>query len=525
VALLAALAGPAAAASLSDEQRFRVVVIPGLDLGELGALTDRAAVGLLVPGAGPTVSERSALASLARGEARNSLRGGLPAGDSVIAVERADAIPRDGRAIVLALPQGGDQPNDRRYAVAVIAPGYEGLLRSSSTRIAGLVSVADVAATALGREGALGSQPARDPVGALERLDRRIRDNGPARIAASLVIWAGVLILAFVGRGRAAVLAFGTALAANLVLGSLEISEPWAAGFGAALAVAAAVPLARVLRSPLAFGGALAAVLAGYVVVLGADPLLVALSPLGPTQNSRFFGLSNLLSALLVVPALVAAATLRKALGWPAAVLVAALALVLAGVSRFGADGGGTITLAVAFATLALVSSERTRAGLAAGFAAVAAVVALLALDAGTGGSSHVTRAAGGGSESVAAALGERAALSWARATDRLWVAALVAAGVLVLVLLVVSLLRSGLPRAALALPLAAAAATAVSLVVNDSPLEVMAAGLASVLALRALAVEAAPASPAAGYGTSAPTRPAKASIAPWPTRAPSSSR
>jgi hypothetical protein len=495
--------------------------VPRLDLGDLQEVADRGAVGLLVPGAGPTVSGRSALASLSRGAVRNSLRGGLPTGDALIAVEHANAVPRDGPAIVLALPRGGEQPNDRRYGIAVVAPGYEGLLTSSSTRIAGLVSVADVAAAALGGEGALGSRPAGDPVAALERLDRRIRDNGAARLAAALTAGAGVLLLAFLGKGRAAVLAFGTVLAANLALGALAVSEAWAAGLGTALAVAAAVPLAHLLRSPLALGSALAALIAGYLVAMAADPALVALSPLGPTQNSRFFGLSNLLSALLLLPALVATASLGRALGRPAALLVAALALAVTGVSRLGADGGGTVTLAVGFATLALIASERGRAGLAAAVAAAAAVVALLAVDAGTGGSSHVTRAAGTGSGGVAAALGERAALSWARATDRPWVAALVAGGAVLLALLAARLVRSGLPRAALALPLAFAAATAVSLAVNDSPLEVIAVGLLGFLALRAEAVEEA----AGRYETSASTRDAKASISSEPTRAPSSSR
>jgi len=526
-AALSTLLAPASAlgASPAGEQQLRVVVVPLLGVGDLGDLADRGAVGLLVPGAGPTVSERSALASLSRGAVRNSLRGGLPAGDALIAVEHAGEIPREGPAIVLALPRGGEQPNDRRYGIAVIAPGYRGLLTSDSTRITGLVSVADVAATALGAEGALGSRPVADPAGALERLDRRIRDNGDARLAAALVAAAGLLASALLGRGRAAVLAFGTVLVANLVLGALAVSAPWATGLGMALAVAAAPALAHALRSPLAAGGALAAVLAGYLAALAADPSLVALSPLGPTQNSRFYGLSNLLSALLLVPALVAAASLGRALGRPAAGLVASLALALAGISRFGADGGGAITLAVAFATLAMLSADRRRAGLAAGVATASAVAVLLALDAATGGSSHVTRAAGGGSGGVADALGERAVLSWERATDRPWAGALVAAGTLLLVVMAARLLRSGLPRTVLGLPLAAASATAASLIVNDSPLEVIAAGLLAFLALRALVLEAAAGSPAGGYGTSASTRAAKASISAEPTSAPSSSR
>ena len=61
----------------AQAQAFRVVV-PGLELSDLAPLHGRAAIGLLVPGAGPRVSEASARAALTRGEVRNSLRGGFP---------------------------------------------------------------------------------------------------------------------------------------------------------------------------------------------------------------------------------------------------------------------------------------------------------------------------------------------------------------------------------------------------------------------------------------------------------------
>ena len=145
---LAALAGEARA----ETQAFRVLVVPGLELADLEALQHRAAVGLLVPGAGPRVSEETALAGLERGMVRNSLRGGLPTGPVLISGRTSRRSARAGPDIVLGLPEGGDQPNDRRYPIAVIGPGFDGLLTSPSTRIPGLVSVADVAPTALGRE-------------------------------------------------------------------------------------------------------------------------------------------------------------------------------------------------------------------------------------------------------------------------------------------------------------------------------------------------------------------------------------
>jgi hypothetical protein len=299
-------------------------------------------------------------------------------------------------------------------------------------------------------------------------------------------------VLALLGRGRAALLALAAVLAANLVLGLAGVSTPWLTGLAVALAVAAGSGLAHVLRSPGAVGVALAAVPAGYLLVLAVDGAAVALSPLGPTQNSRFYGLSNLLTALLVVVVLAAVALVHAAYGRLAAALVAAVALVAVGGSRFGADGGGVIVLAAGLATLALLSAPAGRRAVAAtAAAAILGVAALVAIDAGSGGSSHVTRTAASGPGGVAAALGDRAVLSWERAADRAWVAALVAAGIVALALLAARELRARGTRLA-ALPVAAVAATAVSLVVNDSPLEVTVAGLIGFVSLRALSVETA---------------------------------
>ena len=149
---------------------FRVVVVPGLELSDLQSLEERGAVGLLVPGAGPETSADRAFAALERGEVRNSLRGESPEGSPMIAVETADRVP-NGNVIVLALPQGGDQANDRRYPVAVLGSGFEGLLESDSTRIPGLVSIADIAPTALGQDDGLTSEAKDDAVVELRELE------------------------------------------------------------------------------------------------------------------------------------------------------------------------------------------------------------------------------------------------------------------------------------------------------------------------------------------------------------------
>ena len=169
--------------------------MPGLEAGDLAALTDRGAVGLLVPDAGPRTSGARARAALERGAVRNSVLGGLPEGEARLDVETAGAVP-SGPAIVLGLPTGGEQPNKRRYPIAVLGEGYRGVLTSDSTRIPGLVSIVDVAPTALGEEGALGSSADDDPLGTLKDLDERIEANRDAKTVVLLLSLALIVAVA-----------------------------------------------------------------------------------------------------------------------------------------------------------------------------------------------------------------------------------------------------------------------------------------------------------------------------------------
>jgi hypothetical protein len=482
--LVALVAAPAHA----QPTPLPVVVVSGLDLADLEDLVDRGAVGLLVPGSGPRISEQAALAGLERGAVRSSFRGGLPSGPVLIDVERADELP-GGPAIVLSLPEGGDQENETRYPIAVLADGYGGLLTSDSTRVPGLVSLVDVAPTALGlADRSLRSTPSDHPVAALVALDRRISDNANARAVGALI--AGLLILVLAAtRPRAALLAFSTTLLANLALGAGGVSEPWVVWLVLALGAGLVAPaLATIVRSPLAVGLVLAFTVAAYLLALAVDLGAVALSPLGPTQVSRFYGLSNLLSALLLVPALSAAALLQVELGWLAAAGTAAVSLVTVAGSSFGADGGTAVVLVVAYVVLGLqlVEGRRRRtAGLVAS-AVVGAVALLIALDATIGATSHLTEAVGGGPAGLADDLRDRVVLSWERATDRWYYALLTAAAALVLAGLLVRLVAVTPSRHERALPLALGVATLVSLLANDSPLDVVAAGLTGYLTVLA---------------------------------------
>ena len=132
----------------------------------------------------------------------------------------------------------------------------------------------------------------------------------------------------------------------------------------------------------------------------------MALSPFGPSQAGRFYGLSNLLATMLLLPTLLGTALLG-AVG----VLVAAAAAVMVGGSRFGADGGGLLVLLAGFVTLWLAKGrgrlDARRAAVLA-VAVVIAAVAAVAIDAALGGSSHVTDAIGDGPRAVLGDLADR---------------------------------------------------------------------------------------------------------------------
>jgi hypothetical protein len=469
-----------------------VVVVPGLALADLPALAAHGAVGLLVPANGRETSGAQARAALEQGKTRPSyLDGGVPSGTPLITYETADSIDFGRSQIVVGLPSGAAQPNDRVYPVLVIAPGYRGLLTSPSTRLPGVISIADIAPTALGEEGALGSTAEAEPAARVLTLDRLIREKRENRLPSALLVAALIVLLAFT-LPRAALLAYPTALTANLVLGATETTSLWIVLLSIVLAVAAAVALAPFVRGPTRLGLALAAVLVLYLVAFLVDGSWVAYSPWGPPQNGRFYGVSNLLETMLLVPALASAALLVRRLGPLAFAGVALLSFVLVVGGRFGADGGGALVLAAGYALLGSLLSGLRGRRLAAAIAGAALLAgALIGIDAATGGSSHVTKAIGGGPDTLAAHFGERLHVSWERVTVAPSPGLATALSLLALALLVIRLLRSEAPWTDRALPLAFATAVAVSLVVNDSPSDVAVAGLVGYLVCEAVMLRA----------------------------------
>jgi len=427
IAILVALAvaGPAAAA-------VRVVAPFAPE-----RYAETGAIGLAVPGAGPTVTREAALRTLLTGKVASSLIGGPKHGRPLITLGQGP--PPD---TLVVLPPRGKSEN-ARYPIAV-TPGPRGVLTSDSTRIDGLVSLADVA------HGDLEVVTVHDPVATLERLEDRIERNDRIRLPLTVLV-GGIAYIVALFAPRFAPRVLLVALAANL----------WLAGWWLVALVALAA-----LALPL--GVACAAVLAAYLVVLGLDPGAVALSPFGPSQAGRFYGVSNLLETMLLVPALIGAARLGRA-----GAAVAALALVTVAGSRFGADGGGLIVLLAAYGTL-LLRTTRARLGAARLVAVAAAAVALglvlVAVDAALGGSSHVTHAVGGGPGELLGDLGDRLEIS-ARRTFESFGPAFAALASLAVLLFVASRRPRGPLTDAMLVGLL------VSLLVNDTPGDVLGIG------------------------------------------------
>jgi hypothetical protein len=443
-----------------------------------------AAHGLLVPGQGATVTRRGALASLVRGKMENSLVGGVPGGKPLISLATRPARI----TFYVALPPPGRHHNVTRYPIAVVGPGYRGLLVSSSTRLPGLISLADVAPSirALDRGDAprIRARPTNDPLAQLTRLDNRLDDAHAARVPAMIVLAALMSLLGLLALltraplvGRAAFLVAPACVAIAVLLSAAAVTTPWIAVLVLAVtAPVAALGAAALLRprAPLALG--LAALFVFLFAVMWARPEWNTLAVIGPHPDGggRFYGLTNQVETLLLSPALV-----LGALAGLRVLPVIALAIsACVAESRIGADGGGLVVYLAGFLVLGL-RVGRVPALRAAAATAVAAGAALLlvGIDAATGGSSHVTDAVGGGPGSLAGDLAHRVHLSEASVTSTWNNALLFFASIAALVWLATRRPRLPVLDALLV-------ALAVSLVVNDTPTDVAGWGVLSALVL-----------------------------------------
>ena len=388
--------------------------------------------------------------------------------------------------IYVALPPPGRRHNVTRYPVAIVGGGFRGILHSPSTRLPGLVSIADIAPTAVDLE--QGGKPLLEfrsgSPATLRELDRKLTRAHDSRAAATVGLAVLLTCLAAAAlatrsrrMGRIALLAAPAAITISLLLSASSIRSPLAVGL--AVAVGGAVTAFAAGMRDAFLGPAVALFLASFLVALAVFPETNALASIGPHPDGgvRFFGVTNQVETLLLAPVLAAAAMSRRGL-----VAVGLLALVTLGWSRAGADGGGVLVLLAGLGALVAREGVRrlsvVRVALV-GAAALGVALLLVAIDALLGGSSHVTTSVGGGPSGLADDLGRRLDVTWAGATAS-WHAFLVC--LLGLAVLVAIAVRAPRHRATGAFLVA----LAVSLVVNDSPVDELAWGALGASALLA---------------------------------------
>ncbi|HKB20083.1 MAG TPA: hypothetical protein VKC65_03650 [Gaiellaceae bacterium] len=381
--------------------------------------------------------------------------------------------------------------NVHRYRISIVGGGYHGLLVSDRTKVPGLVSIYDVAPTVKaldrGEQPPLTSRPDADPEATLARLDRRLTEAHDSRgVASDVVFGLGALfaLLAFFLRssfwGRAAVLAGPVALIAALALSGLDVARPRSVGLSLLGVVGLGAPaLAAVTRSRGVFAAALLAVFAVYTGALAFSTETSSLAAFGPHPDGgvRFYGISNQVETLLLVPGLLGGALL----GVGPLPLVAICVLVVVGASGLGADGGGVLVFAAGylFLWLRLRRVPLTWRNLAlAGGSALGVGLVLVGLDAAFGGSSHVTRTLGDGPGALAGELAHRWRISLDGYVSSGQGTAIITFSLLVLVWLALRRPRYATVDAVLV-------ALAVSVLVNDSPRDVVAYGALSCAALR----------------------------------------
>ena len=467
-----------AAAGLLNAGATAAAARPVIHVVPAGTIPTAAAIGLYVPGAGGSVSRESAIESLRRGKVENALLGGKPDGKVLADVEPADG-DAGKPAVFVVLPPPGKQSNTKRYEIGIVADGYRGILTSDATRIRGLVPIADIAPTLValqnGEPPPIKSEADADAPSDLRTLDNRLREIHRDRgwVLASVVL---ALVLLVIVRPPAAVIGGAAAMTASLLLSWVGATRFWVLIVAmVALTIGLAV-LGSMRRDLIPF--LVAGFFGGYLLVLALSPETNSLAVLGarPDGGGRFYGMTNQVETLLLPPLLAAAAI--GGLGW--LVPLGALALVAVGWSEAGADGGGLLVYATALAVLWFrlrdLAVTPRRVAIAAAVV-VALALGFVAVDAALGGSSHVTRAVGTGPDSLLGDLGHRLHLSWASLTKDTHNELLFAGCAVVLVWIGTRTPRQATVDALLG-------ALAVSLLVNDTPVDAIGLGALGCVAL-----------------------------------------
>jgi hypothetical protein len=483
VSVALAAPGPAAARQQPLDAVFQVIILNRISDATFANLADRGAVGLMRPGYGPTTNRRRALAELVRGAEANARLGGVPKGKPLIATSTASAFPNCRLCIVLQLPpRGAPSSNGRLYRIAVIGRNFHGLLTSPTTKIPGLVSIVDVAPTALNLghiSTSLSWTPSKNAIRQLSGLGSAINSNNRLKFPALFILAGVLLMLALLGL-RAAVTAVPAALLVNLVLGIGQVSnEVLLCAAMSAGTVLLALGLARFCRSDGALLGLYGGVVALYAYVMLTRPEWQAVNPLGPTQNSRFWGIGNQVETLLFAPLLAGALLARRRFGLVGFALFGIFGLLVMTDNRLGADGGGAIALGVA---LAVLGTRLFRFGLSGfvGLLASAATAVLWIVSRGLAhrGPDHLRSAFSGNGRGLLESLESRVPLSYLPALHE-W--SLVVPLLLALAISAALAWRTARHRATRDLLLAFGVAIVTSLLINDSAGYELAAGIAVV--------------------------------------------
>jgi hypothetical protein len=415
-------------------------------------------------------------AGLSVGYAGDGGPGELVATDAGGRVHRADAlVTRESSApalIVADLPRGGDglralrallaarpldqlvfvvqAPSGRRLRLLAtgVVGGGPGELRSRTTRRTGLIAATDVTPTVLRHLGLRVPDPVQG-----ESIDIRAGADPDELVAMAarldVVTARRGTCLAWLGLALAALAAIATVLrrarGARAALRIAFLAALWAPGLmllTAALAPGRTTEAAIIALGSIALaaltdrlagwprGPALpvAVVFAAHAVDLARGSPLIARSLAGPNPEggARFFGIGNELETILSVSVLVGTGA---ALAWAPArraqaaapgshapvafAIAAAVAAVVIGAGRLGADVGAVITLAVGggAAVVAARGGRPSRRAIALVVAApIAAIAALIVIDLATGGDAHLSRSVlrAHGGEDVTDVIGRR---------------------------------------------------------------------------------------------------------------------
>jgi hypothetical protein len=460
----------AAAAATAEARRVTVLVVTG---PQPPAVRAGGALGIYVAGQGLHVSRQEALERM---------------GIDEFVGRTCGTLRRCPIEVFVSVPQLESQRNVRRFDVTIRGEGWRGLLVSDRTRIPGLLATEDIGETvrALERddEPPIRARASRNPAAELASLDGRIDDarraQGPATwtlalVTIALVTLALATLEAVLARGA---IAFPlAALLAAVAIAAIEATGPFSTTLAILFATPVALGVGRLTGEQFAL--VLASGIALYGIVLAAVPEANSLAAIGPHpwSGGRFYGVTNQIETLLLAPALAAGAILG---GWRLAG-VAALSIVVVGTSETGADGGGLVVFAAAFTFLSVRLRGR-RPSLASAVVIAAAVAGVIALDAATGGSSHVIDAVRDGPDALWDAFERRVRLSWSIATSTVFQAAVFAAGLAILAWL-------GTLRPRFAVVDAFLLGIAISLFANDSPTKVVGFGAIACAALRAWSV------------------------------------